>query len=239
MAEEQAQEIFTRYYNAYSRCFPNPNEVESKEVLHQLLERGKGDWDIGMISMGEQIIAGYHTKLARISALDLGIFSIGDYLWADKTFRRSGLGKLLYSKTMELRRSQGAQGHFGEIRDINLLPAEELARDARAGTRAKDRIGFWKTQERMALDAPWFQPPLGPGKEEVDFYMLTVSRLTQDCPTSFPREAYLEIWKKFYPLHKDSSSFEKLKELTEDTPLIRLIPIDEPRTFIRQARDFT
>jgi hypothetical protein len=238
MLAGDADAVFDRYYESYTRCFTNPNEVESKEDLRQLLEVGKGDWDISVITLGPHIVAGYHTKLANVKSHDMGLFSIGDYLWTDKGLRRTGLGKILYSKTMELRRSQGALGHFGEIRDINLLPTTELVRDARAGTTANQRIGFWKSQERLVLDAPWVQPPLGAGKKEVDFYMLTMSVLSPECPMMFPRDAYLDLWKKFYPRHTETSSFENLKHLTEDTPAIRLIPIDQPRTFIRTAREW-
>lgn len=237
MQAGDSEAVFDQYYESYTRCFTNPNEVEGKTDLRRLLEVGKGDWDISVITLGPHIVAGYHTKLANVRSHEMGLFSIGDYLWTDKGLRRAGLGKILYSKTMELRRSQGALGHFGEIRDVNLLPASELVRDARAGTTANQRIGFWKHQDRMALDAPWVQPPLGPGKKEVDFYMLTMSVLSPECPMSFPREAYLDLWKKFYPRQAESSSFETLKHLTEDTPVIRLIPIDQPRTFIRKARE--
>lgn len=238
MVNGDADTVFDRYYESYIRCFTNPDEVESKEDLRQLLEVGKGDWDISVITLGPHIIAGYHTKLANIKSHEMGLFSIGDYLWTDKGLRRTGLGKILYTKTMELRQSQGAIGHFGEIRDINLLPTTELVRDARAGTTANQRIGFWKSQQRMVLDAPWVQPPLGPGKKEVDFYMLTMSALSHDCPMMFPRDAYLDLWKRFYPRHTSTASFESLKQLTEDTPIIRLIPIDQPRTFIRKAREW-
>ena len=237
MGGERAEEVFDRYYAAYSACFTNSNEAETKEDLRSLLQRGGGDWDIVIISWGDQIVAGYHTKLASISSYNLGLVSVGEYLWTSQSVRGTGLGKLLYSKTIELRQSQGSQGHFGEIRDIHLLPTEELVRDLRSGTGAKERIGFWKSQERFALDAPWLQPPLSAGKEEIDFYMLTMSRLVDYCPQAFPRDSYLELWTKFYPRHVRTRYFEKLKALTEDTPLIRLIPIDQPRSFIRQARE--
>ncbi len=229
--------VFDRYYEAYSRCFPDPNEVEDKNNLRELLEVGKGDWDISVLTRGESIVAGYHTKLAKITSHDLGLFSVGDYLWTDKQMRGLGLGELLYSRTMDLRRSQGAQGHFGEIRDVLLLPAMELYRDKLSGTTSKQRIGFWQKQERQTLDAPWLQPALSEGKKEIDFYMLTVSPLTSSCPQAFPREAYLELWARFYPLHKTSATFQRLQQLTEDTPLVGLIPISTCRTFIREARE--
>lgn len=229
--------VFDRYYNAYSRCFTNPNEVEDKASLRELLEVGKGDWDISVLTRDESIVAGYHTKLARITSHDMGLFSVGDYLWTDKQMRGLGLGEILYSRTMDLRSSQGAQGHFGEIRDVKLLPTTELYRDKLSGTTSKQRIGFWQKQDRQVLDAPWLQPPLSEGKKEIDFYMLTMSQLRDSCPTAFPREAYLELWKRFYPLHKDSSTFERLEQMTEDTPIIRLLPITTCRTFIREVRE--
>lgn len=237
MQAGDADAVFDRYYEAYSRCFTNPNEVEDKGSLRELLEIGKGDWDISVLTRDESIVAGYHTKLARITSHDMGLFSVGDYLWTDKQMRGLGLGELLYSRTMDLRRSQGAQGDFAEIRDVLLLPAMELDRDKMTGTTSKQRIGFWQKQERQALDAPWLQPPLSEGKCEIDFYMLTMSKLSDSCPAAFPREAYLELWKRFYPLHKSSATFERLQELTQDTPLIRLIPISSARTFIREARE--
>ena len=167
----------------------------------------------------------------------MGLFSVGDYLSTHKVIRGLGLVQLLYSRTMDLPPSQGAQGHFGEIRDVLLLPPMELYRDRLSGTTSKQRIGFWQKQERQILDAPWLQPPLSEGKSEIDFYMLSMSKLTDSCPVAFPREAYLELWKRFYPLHKTSATFERLEQLTEDTAVIRLIPISAPRTFIREARE--
>lgn len=237
MAAGDADSVFNRYYQAYSQCFTNQNEVEDKNTLRELLEIGKGDWDISVLTRDESFVAGYHTKLARITAHDMGLFSVGDYLWTDKRMRGLGLGEILYSRTMDLRRSQGAQGHFGEIRDVLLLPSMELYRDKLSGTTSKQRIGFWQKQNRQVLDAPWLQPPLSEGKREVDFYMLSMSKLTDSCPVAFPREAYLELWKRFYPLHKTSATFERLEQLTEDTTVIRLIPISATRSFIKEARE--
>jgi hypothetical protein len=228
--------VFDRYYEGYSRCFTDPNEVERKSDLRELLEVGKGDWDISVITQDGAIVAGYHTKLAKLTSYDLGVFSVGDYLWTDKSVRRLGLGQKLYNQTMQFRKAQGAQGHFGEIRDVNLLPQTELVRDWKVGTTSKERIGFWKKQERMALDAPWIQPALSEGQKEIEFYMLTLSILDRSCPRIFPREAYLELWSKFYPRHKNSSEFEHLQQLTSNTSLIRLIPLDVPRTYIRAVR---
>lgn len=237
MAAGDPDTVFDQYYGAYSECFTNKNEVEDKTTLRELLEIGKGDWDISVLTRDDTFVAGYHTKLVRITAHDMGLFSVGDYLWTSKEMRGLGLGELLYNRTMDLRRSQGAQGHFGEIRDVLLLPATELYRDKLSGTTSKQRIGFWKKQNREVLDAPWLQPPLSEGKKEIDFYMLTMSQLTDSCPLAFPREAYLELWKRFYPLHKTSSTFERLGQMTEDTSVIRLIPITQTRTFIKEARE--
>lgn len=236
MNRGDADLVFEQYYQGYSACFTDPNEVESREALRDLLEIGKGDWDISVVTCGDRIVAGYHTKLARISSFSLGLFSVGDYLWTDKSVRGLGVGQFLYDRTMEFRQSQGAQGHFGEIRDVNLLPQKELLRDWRAGTTSQQRIGFWKKQRRMVLDAPWIQPALGEGKSEIDFYMLTLSGLSDSCPRVFPSEAYLELWQKFYPLHKDSPTLETLRQQLADTSAIKLLYIDEPRTYIKAVR---
>jgi hypothetical protein len=232
MLRRDPDRVFDEYYERYRRCFPDPDEVERKSDLRELLEVGKGDWDISVVTQNNRIVAGYHTKLARLKSYDLGLFSVGDYLWSDRSMPGLRLGQTLYRQTMDFRRSQGAQGHFGEIRDVNALPKEQIGPDRRGGTTNEQRIEFWKSQSRWALDAPWLQPPLSEGRRELDCYMLTLSALDESCPRAFPPEAYLELWRKFYPRHTDSPSFERLAQLVRGNTLIRLIPIDQPREYL-------
>ena len=235
LEEDTSDTLFSEYYEAYAKNFPCENERDTQNEIRRLLESQVGDWDISIIRHGEKIIAGYHTKLINIS--EYGVFSVAEYLWSDKAARGTGLGKLLYERTIRARREQGSLGHFGEIRDVEMLPVEEMINDKRAGTTADKRIGFWKKQNRLVLDAPWLQPPLHATGEELDYLMLTLSPLDDTCPKEFSRTAYLELFHRYYSKERNPKTYANLEDLTSDIETVPLIPIGERRSFIRDIRD--
>ena len=226
----RAQAYLKDYYQAYSRSFPDTDEALSRESISKMLLKPGCSWDATVVCDQGRIIAGYHSSLELCGRR---LFSLGDYLWVDKDYRKSGVGRMLYLETLADRRAAGAVAHVGEINDPALMGERERLLDSKAGVTPEERISFWLKQGRQLVDCPWLQPPLRPGGREVGYLMLSIHPLRESLG-SISRETVLDIWKKFYVSFDFdfdiNETLYRLATLTEQSEAFPVIPLDAKRS---------
>jgi GNAT superfamily N-acetyltransferase len=202
-------------------------------MLEKLTSDPANSWDISIVRRNREIVGGYHTIVAPVGSF---IASLGDYLWVSPPERGTGLAKRIYHEILGMRQRMGASAHFGEVNDPFAQPAAKRELDESGGTPPDARVRFWSKQGRLACDAPWLQPALQDGLQEVNYLMLTVHPLVSDFKASITRAEYLAIWESFYSPLADYIDLDptrvRLRALLGDQEEIQFIPMEQRRSYL-------
>lgn len=146
--------LFDRCYDLYVKVFPNPNQIQSPEVLLRLLKRESRLWDMIAVVEGQRVLGARHMTILESNHPEIGAFIAGERVYVDQSERKAGIAKTLIAHTEELMQSAGAKLAISEQNDPNAISPELPALDARSRIATQQRLEFWKNVDTKGACAP-------------------------------------------------------------------------------------
>lgn len=239
---EKAMKLFDQCYDLYVKAFPDPNEIQSPEILLRALKRESRLWDMIAVVEGDRVLGARHMTLLQSNHPEIGAFIAGEHVYVDQSERKRGIAKTLIAHTEELMRSWGAKVAISEQNDPNSMSPKLLALDGRSGITTHQRIGFWKKRGYEGVDAPYVQPPLEEGKDAVHHLRIGIRRLDPSVPDSLPTEGYIQMLKAYQSAWVNDIDSNPLVKAycdairREHPQRIPIIDLDEPRTCVKSDK---
>lgn len=193
----RAMKLFDGCYDLYVKAFPDPDEIQSPEILLRALGWESRLWDMVAVIEGDRVLGARHLTLLHSNHPEIGPFVAGEHVYVDRSERKRGIAKTLIARTEDMMRSWGAKIAISEQNDPNAMSPELLALDAKSGITTQQRLNFWKNRGYEGVDAPYVQPPLEEGKKAVGHLRIAIRRLDPSVPDSLPTEGYIQMLKVY------------------------------------------
>jgi GNAT superfamily N-acetyltransferase len=236
---EKAMKLFDQCYDLYVKAFPDPNEIQSPEVLLRALKRESRLWDMIAAVEGDRALGARHMTLLQSNHPEIGAFIAGEHVYVDQSERKRGIAKTLIAHTENLMRSVGAKLAISEQNDPNAMSPQLLALDAQSGITTRQRLHFWKNLGYEGIDAPYVQPPLEGGKSAVQHLRIAIRRLDPSVPDSLPTEGYIQMLKAYQSAWVNDIDSNPLVKAycdairREHPHRVPIIDLEEPRACVR------
>lgn len=240
---EKAMKLFDLCYYLYVKAFPDPNEIQSPEILLRALKGESRLWDMIAVVEGDQVLGARHMTLLQSNHPEIGVFVAGEHVYVDPSERKRGIAKTLIAHTEDLMRSWGAKVAISEQNDRNAMSPELLELDARSGITTQQRLRFWKKRGYEGVDAPYVQPPLEEGKDAVHHLRIAIRRLDPSVPDSLPTEGYIQMLKAYQSAWVNDIDNNPLVVAycdairREHPQRVPIIDLEEPRTSVMFSKD--
>jgi hypothetical protein len=231
-----AEEFLRRYYDEFSKAFPNETERPLRERLQTRLCDSSSPLQIVSVVIGDQIVGGRHFKAFDDSRIP---FAAGEFLWVAEQYRNYKLGSYIISLTEEIVKQKGIPFFIGEFHDPVLCSEQDRTLDQQAGMTPEGRLAFWAKRGYQQFDAPYLCPPVFGSIEWVQNSTLGFKNLSEvDSMTSISTERYLSMlhnyWNSFSRGYQLSQLYLDFMGQFEGVDEIQIIPLHASRSF-RQA----
>ena len=238
---DRALELLLSYREGvFKRCFPNSDERETFEDSSMYFTSESSKGDIHFLVKDQSIIGGLHYVVYEVEDFRFGTLF---YLCIDPEQQSRKYGRLMCDVAFEEMKRKGCRCVVLDTNDPYSMTEEELREDTQIGSDGNirtpsDRRAMWKHLGFSVFDAPYFPPALGENAKPLDYLMLGVKvidsyRIRDEISLSL----YLAMTKLVLMNYTNGacweSRFDKMKEIMTGVSAVRIIPLDQKRSFLQ------
>jgi GNAT superfamily N-acetyltransferase len=211
------------------RTFPDPDSVLGLDRIQQFLtEPGARTFNVLVAEDGDSRVLG-GSVFSYVARANCGF---SEYLVLEPSLRGRGLGRQLFDGRRAildgLARECGhvrCRGLFIEVDSPERTPPELLAAERESSLDAYERLRLFDHLGFSKVDVPYVQPPLGPGKQPVDYLDLLFAAWEPPMrviPVDWILQTLEPIWTAWAP----SSVEAHLARLRQRIGSARLVSLD-------------
>ena len=243
--QRRGMELLEKAYAIYDKCFPDPTEKESMDVLlGYLKDTEEMNWHMHVaLDADGRVVAGRNSNvLSAETPKGQFDYAFGEHLFVEPDKREAGVGSALVKAS---NRAVGVGMVFSEQNDPFIMTPGEIATDCTGGIHPVQRLEFWGKQNYAALDAPYVQLSLmidGVQQEPVSYLrpcaeVIHPDRIPGYDGKSMDRDVYLAALTAFFEtfegldLSKDGPWAVLKRQIEQGPERLNFIPIADKRTF--------
>jgi GNAT superfamily N-acetyltransferase len=212
------------------RTFADPNSVLGLERIQQFLGDNSATssrWFHALVAENDQkaVVGGSIFSYVPNTAC-----GFSEYLVLEPESRGTGLGRKLFERRKAILNAR-ANGHchglFIEVDSPERTPPEMLEAERSSSMEEYARLRLFAHFGFKRVDIAYVQPPLGPGKQAVDYLDLLFAPWESDpdvVPVEWILKTLAPIWSAWAPEHS-ASHLEQLRESLGSVPVVSLEPL--------------
>ena len=237
LSPELQDKYIAQAFEIYERVFPDANERLSRTGFENYVkDPGRKGYDMQVALVDGEVVAASNFRVMNAGDLKIGYQS---YIYTRPDMQRQGIGSALFDCVIEAMKRDGAVAMFGEVNDPRLMSAQQIEADRRAGMDPTERLEFWSSKGRLALDERYAQLGID-GGDTVEHLMINMLAIDPKFKGLTGRQyiAMLDaFFERFIPNHKSDPAYLEIVAAARDRAFIPLIPLTQPRSFLSELDD--